>query len=272
MNNFIVRSITGFFFVSAIVCSIWFNVYVAIAVFTIFFVAALLEYLSLFKNNEIIQINKIPFLIINSILFAFVILCLFFSLDFQFLFLFFPFLFLFFVLELWRKKEFAIINIGVGVFGFIYLFIPFSLILVLLFLSTRSFPVLIGMFLLIWTNDTFAYLTGRFIGKNKLIERISPKKTWEGTFGGVIFTLIVSYFISFYGENSDILFWIISAIIITPCAILGDLLESLMKRNLKIKDSGSILPGHGGILDRFDATLFTVPFYFTWVIFYKFLL
>lgn len=271
MNNFLVRAITGFFFVASIVCSIWFNSYLAIAVFSIFYLAGLNEFVNLFKNHNQISIEEKSFYLLNVIILISVVLTVFFKLNFVILFLFFPILFSFVIIELWRKKDNPLLNMSVGLFGFFYLSIPFSLILVLLFLSTHSFPILIGMFLLIWTNDTFAYLTGRVIGKHKLIERISPKKTWEGTVGGIVFALIVSYLISLYGEKSDTLFWMISALIIAPCSILGDLLESLIKRSLKIKDSGSILPGHGGILDRFDATLFTVPFFFCWVIFYKFL-
>lgn len=139
-------------------------------------------------------------------------------------------------------------------------------------MSSHQNPLAIGMFLLIWTNDTFAYLTGRFIGKTKLFERISPKKTWEGTIGGVVFTIGVGYLIGLWSSDYTSTFWMVSAVLIAPCAIFGDLLESLFKRSLNIKDSGNILPGHGGILDRFDATLFAVPFFYSWVMFYNFLL
>jgi phosphatidate cytidylyltransferase len=271
MSNLVLRAITGFLFVTAIVCSIWFNVYVAIGVFTLFFVAGIFEYVNLFKEHDQINIDKVSFLALNIVLYVLLVLCLFFKLNFAFLFLFFPILFLFMIVELWRKKDYALYNIAIGVFGFIYLLLPFSLILALLFMSSHTFPVLIGMFLLIWTNDTFAYLSGRFFGKTKLIERISPKKTWEGTIGGVLFTFLVAFLIGQMNEAENLYFWLIAALFVAPSAILGDLLESLMKRNLKIKDSGTILPGHGGILDRFDATFFTVPFFFCWVIFYDLL-
>jgi phosphatidate cytidylyltransferase len=123
-------------------------------------------------------------------------------------------------------------------------------------------------FLLIWTNDSFAYFSGRAFGKHKLFERISPKKTWEGTFGGILFTLLLGFIIGSYINKGEVLFWMISALIIAPGAILGDLLESLFKRSLAVKDSGKILPGHGGVLDRFDAALFTIPFFYCWSIIY----
>ena len=125
------------------------------------------------------------------------------------------------------------------------------------------------MFLLIWTNDTFAYLSGRFFGKTKLFERISPKKTWEGTIGGIIFTIIVGISISYWTIEYNMFFWVFAALLIAPCSIFGDLLESLFKRSLNIKDSGNILPGHGGILDRFDAAIFAIPFFYTLVIIYS---
>ncbi len=133
-------------------------------------------------------------------------------------------------------------------------------------------PKVGAMFLLIWSNDTFAYLIGRMIGKTKLFERISPKKTWEGTLGGIFMTVLVGFLIGeFLPTNEPLWFWLGAAIIIAPCAILGDLYESMFKRSLKIKDSGSILPGHGGILDRFDAVFFSVPFFMAWTSIYPYL-
>ena len=103
-----------------------------------------------------------------------------------------------------------------------------------------------------------------------MFERISPKKTWEGTIGGILFTAIAAIILSQFSDaRYNLLFWVISALIIAPCAIFGDLFESLIKRSLNVKDSGTILPGHGGLLDRFDAALFTVPYFFTWMIIYS---
>jgi phosphatidate cytidylyltransferase len=136
--------------------------------------------------------------------------------------------------------------------------------------NESDLPNVVGMYILIWTNDTFAYLTGRMFGKTKLFERISPKKTWEGTIGGVFVTLIFGFIIGAFINKGEELFWIISAMIIAPCAIYGDLLESLFKRSLNIKDSGTILPGHGGILDRFDAALFAIPFFYCWAMIYAY--
>ncbi|MCE3295157.1 MAG: phosphatidate cytidylyltransferase [Crocinitomicaceae bacterium] len=266
MNNLLLRAITGFFFVASILLSVWFNLYAAIAVFSVFFVASVIEYSNLFNKHEQISFFKTGFLLTAFLSFALVI---FVTLEGKnpgyFLFLL-PLFFLFMVSELWRNKKEPIYNISAGVLGLLYILLPFSL---MLFLTDTSVKwLLIGMFLLIWTNDTFAYLSGRLIGKTKLFERISPKKTWEGTLGGVAFTFLTAFLLSLNGEGT-IVFWLVAAAIVAPAAIVGDLLESLFKRNLNIKDSGSILPGHGGILDRFDATLFAVPFFFCWVVAYR---
>jgi phosphatidate cytidylyltransferase len=172
--------------------------------------------------------------------------------------------------ELWTKKEHPLINISVLVFGIIYVVGPFYLTIDMNLRDDSYMPSVVAMFLLIWTNDTFAYLSGRLFGKTKLFERISPKKTWEGTIGGIVMTILLGFIIGTYINQGETMFWIISAIIIAPCAIFGDLLESLFKRSLGIKDSGTILPGHGGILDRFDAALFSIPFFYCWTMIYHY--
>jgi len=184
----------------------------------------------------------------------------------------FPLFFTLILVELWRKTDHPIVNMSVMVFGIIYVVIPFFLTIDLnLRENDENFmPLIVGMYLLIWTNDTFAYFSGRLFGRTKLFERISPKKTWEGTIGGILFTLILGYIIGAFINQGEEMFWLISAMIIAPCAIFGDLLESLFKRSLNIKDSGKILPGHGGILDRFDAALFAIPFFYCWAMIYDY--
>jgi phosphatidate cytidylyltransferase len=114
---------------------------------------------------------------------------------------------------------------------------------------------------LIWTNDTFAYLVGKNFGKNKLFPSVSPKKTIEGFMGGVVFTCIASVLLSkFYIESTILYIWIIIAIIVSFFSTLGDLIQSKFKRVAGVKDSGNIMPGHGGILDRLDSIIFVVPF------------
>jgi phosphatidate cytidylyltransferase len=125
--------------------------------------------------------------------------------------------------------------------------------------------LIFGLLLLIWSNDSFAYLTGITIGKNKLYERISPKKTIEGFIGGTISTLGVAYLITIYFPVLSIIEWIGMAIIVSIFGVLGDLIASLFKRITGVKDTGNIIPGHGGIIDRLDSIIFVAPIVFIYL-------
>ncbi len=270
MNNLIQRSITGAIFAFVVLGSIIWDPYAQAIVFSVFMVLGLLEFYNLFSKHSFVQVSKEIGIFIGLFIFSLLVgVSLEWLPQISILFIF-PLFFTLILAEMWRKKEHPLINISVLVFGIIYVVIPFFLTIDLNLRNTSFLPNVVGMYLLIWTNDTFAYLSGRLFGKTKLFERISPKKTWEGTVGGVIFTLVLGYIIGAYINEGDELFWIISALIIAPCAIFGDLLESLFKRSLDIKDSGKILPGHGGILDRFDAALFAIPFFYCWAMVYAY--
>jgi phosphatidate cytidylyltransferase len=126
--------------------------------------------------------------------------------------------------------------------------------------QTIYMPLLaLNLFVLIWCSDTFAYISGKLLGKNKMFEAVSPGKTWEGFFGGLILTCGFSALLAYY-FNIPVQVNIIVALCSVVLGTLGDLVESMLKREFKIKDSGNILPGHGGILDRFDALLIALPF------------
>ncbi len=120
--------------------------------------------------------------------------------------------------------------------------------------------LIIGIFILIWVNDSFAYLVGKSIGRNKLYPSISPKKTIEGTLGGGVFSLGAAYLLSLYEPILNTSQWMIMAVVIVLSGSIGDLIESKLKREAGVKDSGAILPGHGGMLDRLDSLIFAAPF------------
>ncbi len=126
--------------------------------------------------------------------------------------------------------------------------------------NTFAELLIMGVFILIWVNDSFAYLTGRSFGKTKLFPSVSPKKTIEGAIGGFIFALIAAYIISNFESNLTLIQWLILASVIVITGNLGDLIESKFKRTAGVKDSGAILPGHGGMLDRLDSLIFAAPF------------
>lgn len=262
MSDLVTRGITGALFVGALLGSLWWHPIAASVVFSVFLILGLLEYYRFFDLNAGILPSKISGLFAGSTIFLLFAAAPFIPFKLPIFPIIFAVVFALFLTELWRKKSQPLMNNGVHAFGLLYLVIPFALLTYLSPVKHDFFPVVAGMLILIWTNDTFAYLTGRLLGRTKLMERISPKKTWEGTIGGLIFTIAAG---SLIGWGTDhLVFWIIAAVVIAPSAIFGDLLESTFKRSLNIKDSGNILPGHGGILDRFDATLFGTPFFFLW--------
>ena len=153
-----------------------------------------------------------------------------------------------------------------------YVIIIFYLIASLIFLTlipsyTGDFTpeLVVGIFSLIWINDTFAYLVGKNFGKNKLFERISPKKTIEGFLGGLIFSAAGGYLVHFYTNLLDVYSWIGLAIILSIFGTLGDLIQSKFKRQAGVKDSGRLMPGHGGLLDRLDSIIFASPFVYAYL-------
>ena len=149
-----------------------------------------------------------------------------------------------------------------------YILLPFIFITKISFgIKDYNPKIIIGLFILIWTNDTFAYIVGKSIGKHKLLERISPKKTIEGLIGGVVFAVFAGFLISKYYIQASpnhleksIIIWTTIAIIAGFIGTIGDLIESKFKRIAGVKDSGKIMPGHGGILDRLDSVIFVAPF------------
>lgn len=129
--------------------------------------------------------------------------------------------------------------------------------------------LIIGIFIIIWVNDSFAYIVGSLLGKRKLFPSVSPKKTVEGALGGLVFAILVAYLLARFEPIVSVLQWIILTVVIVISGSLGDLLESKLKRVAGVKDSGAILPGHGGMLDRLDSLIFAAPFaYLTLSIFY----
>ncbi|OQX77824.1 MAG: phosphatidate cytidylyltransferase, partial [Bacteroidetes bacterium 4484_249] len=148
---------------------------------------------------------------------------------------------------------------------------PLSLLNVLFYphieLSSPTYELVLGFFILIWTNDTFAYLTGMLFGRHKFFERISPKKTWEGTIGGAVFAIIGAYILSLVFQVINPIEWIGFVLTLIIFGTFGDLIESMFKRTINVKDSGGLMPGHGGILDRLDSILIAAPFVIIYVVF-----
>jgi phosphatidate cytidylyltransferase len=270
VSNFNERLLTGVLFVIVLLGAIYQS---ELASSILFFVIILLcqrEFYNFFKTSEVKPqalvgvLGGLSFFLASVIAFQA-------NLSFNTLFLIVPLIFLVFVLELFRNRKEPIANIGYTILGIIYVSVPFTLLHQISYFDNHEFgtsynyEVLIGYFFVLWANDTGAYLVGRKIGKTKLFERISPKKTWEGTIGGLFFGLLLGYINSQIFSGLDILTWMTIALIVVIFGSLGDLVESLFKRSLGIKDSGKILPGHGGVLDRFDGIFISAPMVFTFL-------
>lgn len=162
---------------------------------------------------------------------------------------------------------------GKLIFTVVYLALPFGFALGLPKFSTldteKTFTLEVFMlFVLIWSSDTFAYLTGKFFGKHKMAPKISPKKTWEGFAGGVVLTLVLGFFVEQYFPELRGN-WMIVGLLVSIFAPLGDLVESQLKRSFAVKDSGNIIPGHGGVLDRLDSFIICAPVVYLYFILEK---
>lgn len=266
------RAITGLFFVLALLTAFYFG---SLSTFFLFLVITTLgveEFYTITSKSK--EVSPLKFFGIKISIVTFTTLGLIASgfadkkyLAFPLILLFLPFIF-----ELYRKSKTPFVNIAYTIFGVFYITLPFAMLYHIgfyndhQFTSEFSYALIWGFFFILWSNDTGAYLSGKYLGKHKLFERISPKKTWEGSVGGAVLSIVVAYVCSMYFDEITSKDWIIIALITVVFGSLGDLVESMLKRSLNIKDSGNILPGHGGILDRFDGLFLSIPFVYAYLV------
>ena len=179
----------------------------------------------------------------------------------QVLFILFLLFFLLFLIELFQTNEKPFERIAYTFLGTIYIALPFSLLhFAVIQGDTYNYKIAFGSIFLLWANDVGGYFGGKALGKHKLYERVSPKKTWEGSISGALMSIMTAIGLFYFMGGLTMVQWVVLALIIVIAGSLGDLIESQLKRSLSIKDSGQSIPGHGGFLDRFDGLLLAAPF------------
>jgi phosphatidate cytidylyltransferase len=263
------RSLTGVAFATIMLAGIIIHQYVYAVVFTFFLLFTLFEFYKISENIGYEPSIKIG-LICSFLLFVIFFLAAGHVIPYQYIFL--SILIPLFTLlpDLFDRRKNGFKNSMITIAGIIYIALPFSLLNFIIYpgISAKSdfYPwVLIGIFLIIWMYDSMAYVFGSMLGKHKICERISPKKSWEGLIGGAVFAVIMAIVNSLFFHELSLFNWIVIAVLIVVFGTSGDFFESKLKREAGVKDSGNILPGHGGMLDRFDTVLFAVPVIFVWI-------
>ncbi len=264
MSNIVVRTLTGIIIVVAILGSIVLGKYYFGALFLIFTILGAFEFFQMLEKSEIIA-QKYFGTVLASILYTLLFLVAIKAISAMYLIAVVLLVFVIPIRELYRTdSNIPLPNIATTLFGIVYVAVPFGLMNFMFYYGSvgekiETFHLLFAFFVILWTSDTFAYLTGTKFGKNRLFKRISPKKSWEGSIGGAIFALFAAFLFSLWFTEMNLSLWLGYAMVIVVAGTYGDLVESMFKRSLFLKDSGNILPGHGGILDRFDAVFLAVP-------------
>jgi phosphatidate cytidylyltransferase len=270
MKNILLRSLTGLMYVTLVISGIILSQYTFLCLFSIVVVLCLGEFYILMNVHKKLKINLCHncfgglLLFVSTYLYASSGYVYAFGLGNCFVFL--PYLLYIvsvLVSELYEKQPDPITHAAYIFLGQCYVALPLSLLNILTFreagFTSVYYPVfLLSLFVFIWVYDTGAYLFGILLGKHRLFLRISPKKSWEGFFGGLFFTLAASFIFAHFESKIPYYHWISISILVAVFATWGDLVESLIKRTLGVKDSGRALPGHGGFLDRFDSLLLAV--------------
>ncbi len=265
MRNLTKRSLTGLLFSVTLIVSFVASQYSMLAIIVLIAILCTSEYYNMAKHLEIkpqyatghiisLLVIALSFLISKKIV------------PYECSVLLIPIISITFVIQLFNKHKKPAQNIGFTFLPILHVALPLSLIIIISYLGEYyDYQINLGILFMIWASDTFAYIVGITIGRTPLFPRISPKKSWEGFIGGMLATFVLSQIISGYWQILTPLQWGVLSVIVSIAGVWGDLVESMLKRSANIKDSGNILPGHGGVLDRFDSLLMVMPFAFIYV-------
>lgn len=264
MREFITRTLTGatlaVFILGAIFWSPW----------AFFSLMAVLSLIGLFEFNKLFQPSgygkgTLIYYFIGISVYAITALAGMSVIDVSYVLLIILGFFILIAEELFMGSDHSWRHASGSVIGIIYIAIPFGMMNAFFYIKSADMALpwfILALFILVWMNDIFAYIVGTTLGKHKLSQKLSPNKTWEGSLGGIIFTLAAAWIFSMLAGQLTLIQWFIFGLIVSVTANFGDLAESMLKRSAGVKDSGKIFPGHGGVLDRFDAVLFATPFVF----------
>ena len=260
MNSLLQRSLSGFVYVAIFVSAILYSKESFLVLTTIFGLVSLFEFCKIIQLKNTFPYLLMPFIVYYSVFylkdnrsFFLLLITLFTSVKL--------------IYHLYTKTT-TVPKIFLDKIDLCirYIILPFVFLMMIPFSNGSYNPqILIGILILIWVNDSFAFLIGKNFGKRKLFESVSPKKTIEGFVGGTAFSLIASYIIATNTTTFSIVNWLIISVIVSIIGTIGDLVESKFKRQANIKDSGNIMPGHGGLLDRLDSLFFVAPFVYLYI-------
>lgn len=267
MKNFIIRALTGAAFVAITIGAILWNYASFTMLFAIVTAMTVWEFCEIMNHREDVKVNTM--ICSASAVYLFIAMSGFCS-NLTPSVVFIPYLLSIIYLlvsELYLKSEHAINNWAYTMMSQMYVALPFATLNVLAFQQDGSHAMgvsyngllVLSIFIFLWASDTGAYCIGSLIGKHKLFPRISPKKSWEGSVGGAVVAIAASQALAAFDTSLNHWEWLGLSVVVILFGTWGDLVESLMKRQLQIKDSGTILPGHGGMLDRFDSALLAIP-------------
>lgn len=268
-NNLTQRLITGLLGAAAIIAGVSYSEWLYFIIFFLICLFSLREFYTLSGLDGMIPLKTMGTLI-GLVVFALSFFIEQKTISERYYFAIFPMVAIVYLIKLYKKSEHKpFTNIAYTFLGVFYIAIPFALLNHIAFsetvvngnsVSQYNFEIILGLLLILWASDTGAYFAGTLFGKHKLFERISPKKSWEGFWGGAALAIVITYILTLYFHSLSLVDWMIISLIIIIGGTFGDLVESLLKRSIEIKDSGDSLPGHGGFLDRFDGLFISAPF------------
>ncbi len=265
MNNTVLRTLTGSIFVALVVFSALYGAPYLIAFFALVLILGTREVIRLLINKG--GIYSIWVWVSNITIFTLMVFNVLYGMESELVWLGLLPIILMSCYQLYvvpsDDNTFALQNTLLAI---AYITIPLVLSIIL---SHQNPSLILAVFIMLWANDTMAFIVGKWLGKKKLFERLSPKKTIEGFVGGLNGALVAAVILSMYHHEISIVYWIVLGLVVGVAGTFGDLFESMLKRNAGVKDSGNVIPGHGGILDRLDSYLLAVPFVFFITIIFK---